>query len=183
MRFPEYGLPQLPDGTEYCPCCGTKVDFQPAQNSTGLSRKNSAIGLLIVVGIVLFVIVIAGLSACSTPLKNISPSGSVSPTSQDTKKPQLIKSWAGTGIKTTEEFTVNSKFWYIIWLNDPTMFQGLSLGTLQIMVYDANQPNSLLATAVNTNARGTNTSYLNQLGTFYLDINAENTSWSVRVYQ
>jgi hypothetical protein len=116
------------------------------------------------------------LGACGTPSETPSPT----PTTQ--AELQLIKEWTGTGIKTTEPFTINSKPWAISWANNPTLIGGQSMGILQIMVYNTRNPNILASLAANSTERGSDTSYVYETGTFYLTINAANTQWVVQVW-
>jgi len=106
-------------------------------------------------------------------------------TSPETSEPDLIllKTWEGTGIITTEPFTISNQPWAINWINEPEIMDGQSIGILQIMVYRADQPDILVALAANTQADEVNTSYVYETGTFFLTINAANTSWKVYVFE
>ncbi|MDO9579703.1 MAG: hypothetical protein Q7J06_03920 [Bacteroidales bacterium] len=117
---------------------------------------------ILVIGVVL-------LGGCGAPSETPSPT----PTTQ--AEPQLIKEWRGTGIKTTEPFTINSKPWVISWANNPTLIDGQSMGILQIMVYNTKNPDIPTALAANSMEKGSDTSYIYETGTFYLTINAANT--------
>jgi len=88
-----------------------------------------------------------------------------------------IKSWEGTGAKKTETFDITSDQWRITWGNNGGQFGG---GILQVYVY---RPGDDLpvALAANTTEIGKDTSYVYEKGTFYLDINAANTNWTVKV--
>ena len=124
---------------------------------------------VLVIGILL-------LSACGAP------SETPSPTSTTQAGPQLIKEWRGTGIKTTEPFTINTKPWVISWANNLDIPEGESTGYLQIMVYSIENPDSPIAVVVNTTETAANSSYVDIKGTFYLQINAGNTQWTAKVW-
>jgi len=120
-------------------------------------------------------------SACGAP--TTAPSTETptpAPAKQD--EPQLIKEWTGTGIKTTEPFTINSKPWVISWANNPEIIGGQSMGILQIMVYNTKNPDIPITLAANSMERESDTSYVYETGTFYLTINAGNTQWAVQVW-
>ena len=94
----------------------------------------------------------------------------------------LLKNWDGTGIKSTEPFTINKQPWYIIWTNEPEIMDGSPIGILQVTVYESSQPDLPIAFAANSMEATTDTSYVYQTGTFHLDINAANTEWEVSVF-
>jgi len=110
------------------------------------------------------------------------PSEKPEPTSIKQAKPQLIKEWKGSGIKSTEAFTVNRKPWVISWANNPEVIGGQSMGILQIMVYSTKNPNIPVTLAANTMKKSSDTSYIYETGRFYLKINAANTEWVVQVW-
>ena len=118
--------------------------------------------------LVLGVLLLSACGASSTPTKQV--------------ELQLIKEWSGTGIKTTEPFTITSKPWAISWANNPKVIGGQSMGILQIMVYNTKNPDLLVALAANSMERGSDSSYIYDTGTFYLTINAANTQWTVQVW-
>ena len=111
------------------------------------------------------------LSACAAPA---SPMTRV--------EPELILKWSGDSVKTTEPFTINNAPWVISWANNPKLYYGRSMGSLQIMVYNAKNPDVPIALAANLVERGSATSYIYETGTFYLDIVAANTKWAVHVW-
>lgn len=90
---------------------------------------------------------------------------------------QLIKSWSGNSTKKTEPFTITGKQWRIVWSNkDTTGFGGT---ILQVMVY---KPEGSLPVEIAVNAQeGSDTSYIYKSGEFYLDINAANGAWTIKV--
>lgn len=98
------------------------------------------------------------------------------------KSHQLIKSWTGTGMKTTESFIMHSQPWSIEWKNDPTGMDGSSMGVFQIMAYQTNNPDIPTDIADNPGEKDTDTCYIHTAGSFYLTINAANSNWSVKVY-
>jgi hypothetical protein len=101
------------------------------------------------------------------------------------KEPELIliKSWSGTGIKTTEPFIIGNKPWAINWISDPEIIDEQSIGILQIMVYSVNEPDIPIAIIANTQEAGTDTSYIYEMGEFFLTVNAANTSWKVYIFE
>jgi nitrous oxide reductase accessory protein NosL len=119
------------------------------------------------------------LAGCAGAEAVTSPSSiplTIAPTTEQAT-PVLIKEWQGSGIKTTEPFTVSQKPWGIAWAHRPDEYGGM----LQIMVYDASRPDELVSLAANTNVGGSDSSYVYETGTFYLTINSANTKWDVRV--
>jgi hypothetical protein len=103
------------------------------------------------------------------------------PNSISNPEPQIIKSWSGTGIKTTEPFTITLTPWAIGWAHEPETMNGQSLGLFQIYVYNVKNPNIPVAIAANSISEEQDISYIYQAGTFYLTINAANTIWAVTV--
>jgi len=96
-------------------------------------------------------------------------------------EPQVIKEWSGTGIKTTEPFTIKEQPWIIQWEHEPVIMEGQSMGILQIMVYETKNPDIPITLAANSMEKGSDISYIYETGEFYLTINAANTNWSVKV--
>ena len=97
---------------------------------------------------------------------------------QETQKPEWreVKSWSGTGIKTTETFQITGKEWRINW----TAKNEQVAGVLQIFVYDKN--NNLVALAANQQGEGSDVSYVREKpGSYYLTINSANVKWTVKV--
>lgn len=121
------------------------------------------------------------LSACAAPA-TAPTTETPSPTPTKQAEPQLIKEWEGTGIKTTEPFTINNKPWVISWANNPKVIDSQSMGILQIMVYSIKTPDFPITLAANTMERSSDNSYIYETGTFYLTINAANTQWAVQVW-
>jgi len=95
----------------------------------------------------------------------------------------LVNCWNGDGIKTTEPFTINEQPWFVNWTSNPQIIDGQSMGLLQIMVYETDQPTIPITLAANTQEQGTDTSYIYQTGTFFLTMNAANTEWQVCVFK
>ena len=119
----------------------------------------------------------------STPVPAPTPAPTSTPAPEPTKQAELqvVKEWTGNGIKTTETFTISGAPWVISWSNNPQIMGGESVGMLQIMVYDTENPDFPITLAANTNEKGSATSYIYETGTFYLTINAANTEWTVEV--
>ena len=90
---------------------------------------------------------------------------------------QLVKSWGGASAKKTEPFTITGKQWRITWSNkDTTGFGGT---VFQVFVY---KPGGSLPADIAVNAQeGSDVSYVYKSGEFYLDINAANGSWTIKV--
>jgi hypothetical protein len=86
----------------------------------------------------------------------------------------VLKAWKGSGIKTTEAFTVNNMPWAIRWRLDKGNFV-----LLQIYVYleGSQLPVSV---AANVMEPGQDVSYVYARGSFYLTINAAG-NWEVEV--
>jgi len=103
------------------------------------------------------------------------------PEQTPTSEPVIIKEWEGSGYKTTGPFKVESKPWVIAWAHNPEVIEGVSMGIFQIYVCDA-QDGNLVSIAANSMEKGSDTSYIYETGTFYLEINAANTSWAVKVF-
>lgn len=122
-----------------------------------------------------------------SPSPPVSPStpAPTTPSIPEAPEPELtlVKSWSGTGIKTTEPFTIRKQPWIINWTNKPQKMEGQSIGILQIMVYRSDQPDIPITLAANTQADEVDTSYVYETGTFYLTMNAANTSWEVNVFE
>jgi len=86
-----------------------------------------------------------------------------------------IKSWTGSGIKTTEPFGIDKSPWLIAYRLRATREYGAYLG---ICVYDSDK---LSDVAVNTQSEGANTTYVYTTGTTHLGINGMG-NWAVTVY-
>ena len=124
---------------------------------------------------VLLSILVAGallLSACGAPAE-------APPTPQS--QSQVVGEWAGIGPKTTAPFTIESESWVIDWAHVPSVINDQPIGTLQIIVHDAEDPDAPITIAANSMEEESSTSYIDGAGTFYLMINAANTRWSVKV--
>lgn len=119
----------------------------------------------------------------SAPAPTLAPTPTPTPTETPAPQAQLqvIKEWTGTGIKTTEPFTINNKPWVIDWTHTPALVDDQSMGILQIMVYNTKNPDIPITIAANSTEAGSDTSYIYETGTFFLTINAANTNWKVKV--
>lgn len=93
---------------------------------------------------------------------------------------KYIKEWSGSGIKTTETFTITKQPWQIHWTHNPIIMGGQSVGIFQIYVYSA-YTDELIALAANSLQADYDTSYVHKSGRFYLLINAANTNWNVKI--
>jgi len=122
-----------------------------------------------------------GDSSGSAPTTSTSESAS---STSATSEPELIliNNWSGTGIKTTESFSISKSPWNIVWTNNPETYEGQSVGTLQIMVYSTEVPDIPIAFAANTQKEETDITYIYETGTFYLTVLAANTDWEVSVF-
>ncbi len=151
----------------------------PPANELVKKRFNFAMsgGLKFVLVIVLLIITGAIMKirpAITVPgMSEPTTSSSVS----ETAEWYLVKSWSGTSAKKTEPFTITGKQWRIIWSNkDTTGFDGT---IFQVYVY---KPSGSFPTDVAVNAQaGSDVSYIYKSGEFYLDINAANGSWTLKV--
>jgi len=135
--------------------------------------------------IAIFVIIIitsaSGSKQTNTPQNTETTGTSGTQPSQNTqsaKSWQPVNSWEGTGIKNTEPFTITGDQWRINWSNKDTTGFGGSM--LQIAVY---KPGSDFPIAMAANAQGTasDTSYVYESGTFYLNVNSANGNWEISV--
>jgi len=88
-----------------------------------------------------------------------------------------VASWKGSGMKTTEPFTILRSPWVISWAHKVSEYGGV----LQIFVYKSD--GNLVSLAANTMQSGSDVSYVYDTGTFYLNINAANTNWAVDVHE
>ena len=88
---------------------------------------------------------------------------------------RTVKTWRGTGLKKTEQFTIKSETWRVRW----RLSKGdMNLQLMQVMMYEAgsDMPDFL----VNTDKPGSDISYVHRSGTFRLEINAMG-SWQIAV--
>lgn len=105
---------------------------------------------------------------------------------------KTIKSWEGTGMKKTEEFTIVSKKWRINWKSRVTevlkkMAEETGMGggpghIFQLAVYTPGSdfPEEMLANVANMVEAG-DVSYMYKSGIFYLEIDGANGYWKVTV--
>lgn len=91
--------------------------------------------------------------------------------------PGLVASWRGSGIKTTEPFTITKSPWAIVWSSSPGQYGGF----LSISVNKAN--GEMISLAANTTKAGSDTSYVYDTGVFHLEINSANTDWTIKIHQ
>ncbi len=96
---------------------------------------------------------------------------------------RVIGEWRGKGPLTTENFTVESGPWTIEWQHVPARLKGNSIGSLQIIVWDAAKPDTPVAIAATSVEEESGTYRMDEKGTFNLMINATNTVWRVRVLE
>ena len=118
-----------------------------------------------------------------TPAPIPSPVPAPIPTPESKPDLVLIKNWQGTGIKTTEPFSISRQPWAIVWSNKPQIMEEQSVGLLQIIVYRTNQPKLPVTLAANTQEEALDTSFIYETGDFFLTINAANTAWDVTVFE
>ena len=94
----------------------------------------------------------------------------------------VVKEWAGSNSKTTENFYISSDYWSIIW--SATIEPELShlSGTVYINVYDQN---GKYVQSMNSDDTGGDfeESYIRGSGTFYLDIDTLFVDWKIFVRQ
>jgi len=150
------------------------------------------IGLAIVFVVILGVALVQGNQpsshkATSTPSPfptqtTATPSPST-PSPTQTPDLILVNSWSGSGMKTTEPFTIDKIPWNIVWSSNPKMNEGQSVGMLQVLVYNTNSPDVPVAIVANTMENTSDTSFVYETGEFYLTMNAANTSWEVTVFK
>ena len=88
---------------------------------------------------------------------------------------RILKEWEGRGPRRTEPFTVEKAPWAITWQLRSSLFGAV----IQVSVHTpgGKEPVEL---AVNTGLEGTDSTFVYETGTFYLDIDAIG-SWVVRV--
>ena len=96
---------------------------------------------------------------------------------------QMTKEWNGTGIKTTDIFVIELNPWAVSWANNPEVIDDVSIGMLEIMVYDADNPDAPVALVAFTRAAQSDISYVYRTGTFYLTIKGPNTGWQVQIWE
>lgn len=184
------------------------MENEEKKEKTDLGHKKIGIGkgILIIIGTFVLLFVIIGIIASSSEgeKKEIKPEQQLPQetpqTSQEEQKElveeppitegqpkqeqeqekqawQEVKSWSGSGIKNTEPFEITGNQWRVKWQNKGGEFGG---GILQIFVYKvgSESPEELLA---NTTEITSDTSYIYEGGTFYLNVNSANTNWSITV--
>ena len=88
-----------------------------------------------------------------------------------------VKSWTGTGIKKTENFEITGSDWRVNWKSD-----GKNGNNSIFALSPYKKDGSPLAPLASTLGSGADVSYVHEgAGTYYLSINAANTSWTVSV--
>ena len=126
---------------------------------------------VLIISIILAAMLLSACGPATTPTPTLTP---------------LPIEWGGvvgTGrTMTTERFTINRKPWAIQWMSNPQPHaQAEASSVFQIYVYDAKNPTIVMALAADTMEKGADTYYINETGTFYLNIDALNTYWEVTV--
>jgi len=110
------------------------------------------------------------ITATSTPSDTPVPPTVPPPTAAPTW--HAITEWHGSGVKTTESFTVQTTEWRVRWLN-----KGSYLG---IYVYRNGELYYPMPVAANTTQKTEDASYVHESGTFYFTINGAE-GWDVYV--
>lgn len=118
------------------------------------------------------VLLLGSCNGAVTPAENLTDSR---------EQPPVIKEWMGAGYKKTEPFTIDEGSWTISWIHVPSTLKGSSIGTFQVMVYNADDPYLPVAIVAESKEQESGTSYFDEIGTFFLEINAANTRWSVKI--
>lgn len=85
-----------------------------------------------------------------------------------------VKSWSGSGMKTTEQFEIPGREWRVNWTNK----EGQQI--FQIYLYKDGELYLAQSVLANTLDAGSDTTYVYASGTFHLQINATGP-WSVEV--
>lgn len=80
----------------------------------------------------------------------------------------------------TDPFTVEGGGWTIEWKHVPATLKDSSIGSLQIIVWDTDNPNTPAAIAATSAAEESGCHTMTEAGTYYLMINATNTIWTVK---
>ncbi len=94
---------------------------------------------------------------------------------------RVIGEWRGKGPLNTEPFTIDSGPWTIEWQHVPARLKDSSIGSLQIIVWDVEKPNTPAVIAATSAEEESGTQRMEETGAFYLMINATNTIWGVKV--
>lgn len=119
------------------------------------------------VALLILVVVILLLSGCGAPATKPAP--------------VFSKEWSGTGIKTTETFTARAP-WAIEWEFTCDKMGDTDVGLFQIAVYKKGSDFPVAAAGNIANQSGSDISYVQQSGTFYLVINSFSGNWKVRAF-
>ena len=107
-------------------------------------------------------------STVTTPLPTPAPAE---------KKWVQVKSWSGSAMKTTENFTITGSEWRINWTCDP---EDGSISVFQI--FPRNKDKTQLEIAANKMGKGSDTNYRHEgAGTYNLVIGSEGAKWTVNV--
>lgn len=89
---------------------------------------------------------------------------------------QPVKTWSGSGTKSTETFEMTGREWRISWKTANEQIAGI----LQVIVYS--ESGSLVSLAANAQGEKSDVSYVRATpGRFYLDINSANVDWEIIV--
>lgn len=129
---------------------------------------------------VLSTVLIAGalaLCACSPSDSAVETDNS---SATDTQSP-VVKQWVGKGSIITDPFTIDSESWVVEWAHVPARLKGNSIGSLQIIAYNVEDPDTPVAIVATSMEQENGTCPINGAGTFQLMINAANTHWAVKV--
>ena len=148
------------------------------------------VALAVGVSMILWVVVAAPWEASptptptpvSTPTPTLTPTvlPTPTPTPTPTSELQVIKEWSGAAGITTETFTIDNVPWVIQWSNEPTYYyEGQSLGVLYVDVMEVSE--EFGDTVVGSSIEEEGQTYRYEKGTFYLDILAANTNWTIKV--
>ena len=124
-------------------------------------------------------------SAISPTTNSVIPAVTTTTTTMTTtaSQPVSVANWSGSGIKTTDSFTITGSKWDIQWSSNPEMMNGTSVGMLQVYVYNVNNTSLPITIVANTSEQTSDDSYIYQRGTFYLTISGANTTWTVNVLE
>lgn len=98
---------------------------------------------------------------------------------------ETIKSWEGSGIKNTEPFQISADVWRVVWVSEASGFSKESGGAGHIFQLYLQKPGDdlfmeILANVANE-VKSSDTSYVYRQGRFYLQMNAGNGNWEVKV--
>jgi hypothetical protein len=101
-----------------------------------------------------------------------------SPSQSPPQSSQIIKEWTGSAIKNTEPFTINHIPWVIQWQITPNSEYNCLLA---ITIYSTNNNLVGMFTSDVSKSHQTDTYYVYQTGTFYLNILPDNGDYTIKV--